>query len=311
MQFSIYQESRRGTRKSNQDRIAYCYSRDALLMLVADGMGGHLHGERAAQIAMQCITEAFRREAAPSLADPGAFLRRTIIEAHRAIVRNAEESGLPESPRTTCVVCVVQDGAAWWAHAGDSRLYYIRDGKVLARTKDHSLVQQLIDSGRIRKEAAAAHPDRNRIFNCLGSQRLPRVDLAEEGRLSTGDTLILCSDGLWGPLSEKIISSAVLKMGIMQGIPDLLDDAERRAGRDCDNISVVALTWEKQIQAAHSDRTRKQGTAPASVVTPAQTEPPPIAADAGMQGDYLSDEEIERAIDRIRIAIKRQTHDKT
>ncbi|MBE0613402.1 MAG: serine/threonine-protein phosphatase [Burkholderiales bacterium] len=310
MQFSIYQESRRGARKSNQDRIAYCYSRDALLMLVADGMGGHLHGERAAQIAMLHITEAFRREAAPGLSDPASFLHRTLTDAHRAIVRNAEESGLPESPRTTCVACVVQDNTAFWAHAGDSRLYYIRDGKVLARTKDHSLVQQLIDSGRIREEAVAAHPDRNRIFNCLGSQRLPRVDLSGEMPLSAGDTLILCSDGLWGPLSEKIISSAVLNMGIMQGIPDLLDDAERRAGRDCDNISVVALTWEEQIQAARPDRTRKQGTAPVSVVTPPQIEPPP-AAEAEAQSDYLSDEEIERAIERIRNALKGQTHDKT
>ena len=244
MQFSIYQESRRGARKTNQDRIAYCYSRDALLMLVADGMGGHLRGELAAEIVLQYITGAFRRAAKPGLSDPRSFLRQTISAAHRAIIQNADDRGLPESPRTTCVACVVQDNAACWAHAGDSRLYHIRDGAILARTRDHSLVQQLIDRGRIREEAVAAHPQRNRIFNCLGSQRSPRVDLSEETRLNPGDTLILCSDGLWSPLSGKIIGSAVLKMGIMQGVPELLDEAERRAGRECDNLSVVALTWE-------------------------------------------------------------------
>lgn len=294
MQFSIYQESRRGARKSNQDRIAYCYSREALLMLVADGMGGHLHGEMAAQSAVEVITAAFRREAKPRLADPAAFLRRSIIEAHRAIVRNAEDSGLPESPRTTCVACVVQDGAARWAHAGDSRLYHLREGRVLARTKDHSLVQQLIDSGRIREEAFAAHPERNRIFNCLGSQRLPRVDLSAETVLDYGDTLILCSDGLWSPLSAKIISSAVLKMGIMQGVPELLDEAELRAGRECDNLSVVALTWEEQVRPAPTEPAAGAATTPAA--EPAQEV-------------YLSDAEIERAIAQIRDSMKRQTND--
>ena len=306
MQFSIYQESRRGTRKSNQDRIAYCYSRDAVLMLVADGMGGHLRGELAAEIAMQHISAAFRREATPRLDDPRSFLQRTITAAHRAIVRNAGESGLPESPRTTCVACIVQDDTARWAHAGDSRLYHIRAGRILAQTRDHSLVQQLIDSGRIREEAVAAHPDRNRIFNCLGSQGLPRVDLSEDTRLNTGDSLILCTDGLWGPLSGKIISSAVLNMGIMRGILELLDDAERRAGRECDNISVLALTWEGQ--AVRPFRAGTPGAASTGVVAPPPAEQ--ITA-AEAQNDYLSDEEIERAIARIRNTIKRQTHDKT
>src|SRR5512133_2496521 len=116
MQFSIYQESRRGARKSNQDRIAYCYSRDALLMLVADGMGGHLHGELAAEMAMQSVAAAFKREAKPGLPDPRAFLHQAITDAHRAIVEHAAQVKLAEVPRTTCVACVVQEGAACWAH---------------------------------------------------------------------------------------------------------------------------------------------------------------------------------------------------
>ena len=304
MQFSIFQESRRGARKSNQDRVAYCYSRNALLMLLADGMGGHLHGEIAAQIALQSITQAFRRAANPRLSDPGAFLREALAGAHRAIVQGAADAGLPESPRTTCVACVVQDGSAHWAHAGDSRLYHLREGRVLAQTRDHSLVQQLIDSGRMREEAVPAHPARNRIFNCLGSARLPRVDLSETVPLAAGDVLLLCSDGLWSPLSAKIISSAILKSGIMQAVPELLDEAERRAGHECDNLSAIAMRWEEQPAVAQSGQ------------VPAAGEPPqvlaPKAADAGAaQNDYLSDDEIERAIAHIRNAINRQTDDKT
>ena len=306
MQFSIYQESRRGARKSNQDRIAYCYSRNALLMLLADGMGGHLHGDMAAEIAVQFITQAFRREAKPSLSDPRSFLGHALSGAHRAIIRNAGDSGLAEAPRTTCVACVVQDDAVYWGHAGDSRLYHIRDGAILAQTKDHSLVQQLVDRGRVHEEAVATHPQRNRIFNCLGSVRPPRVDLSEATPLDAGDTLILCSDGLWGPLSGKIIGSAVLKMGIMQAVPDLLDEAERRAGRECDNLSAVAMTWEEHYPGARPEEVLARGRPLDPVaVLPRQ----PDASET--QNDYLSDDEIERAIARIRSAIKRQTDDKT
>ena len=130
MRFLIYQESRQGARKSNQDRIAYSYSRDALIMVVADGMGGHLHGEIAAHIAVQFITEAFQRQAQPRIDDPHRFLLDTITNAHLSILEYAEVRGLLETPRTTCVACILQDGCAYWAHVGDSRLYLLRGGKV-------------------------------------------------------------------------------------------------------------------------------------------------------------------------------------
>lgn len=302
MQFSIFQESRRGARKSNQDRVAYCYSRNALLMLVADGMGGHLHGELAAEIAARFITREFRREARPRLRDPAAFLQQALSGAHRAIVQRAEDDGLAEVPRTTCVACVVQDGAAHWAHAGDSRLYHLRDGGILAQTRDHSLVQQLVDSGRMRAEAAPAHPERNRIYNCLGSARPPRVDLSESTQMQTGDVLLLCSDGLWGPLSAKLIGGAVQKAGIMQAVPELLDQAERRSGRECDNLTAIAMSWEEPAAPAPA-------VSAESARALADTVPIPVAA--ASEGEYLSDEEIERAIARIRSTIKRQSDDKT
>ncbi len=307
MQFSIFQDSRRGARKSNQDRVAYCYSRDALLMLVADGMGGHLHGELAADIAAQFVGQAFRREARPRLRDPAAFLQRALIGAHGAIVQRAKDDALAEVPRTTCVACVVQDGAAHWAHAGDSRLYHVRAGRILAQTRDHSLVQQLIDSGRMRAEAAPAHPERNRIYSCLGSERPPRVDLSEVTRMQADDVLLLCSDGLWGPLSAKLIGGAMLNTGIMQAVPELLDQAERRAGHECDNLSAIAMSWEEP--GVHAHRV-SAGSEPAQS-EPAEPHPAPAPLAEASRGEYLSDEEIEQAIARIRNAIKRQNDDKT
>src|SRR6059036_829162 len=91
----------------------------------------------------------------------------------------------------------------------------------------------LVDQGRVREEAVAAHPDRNKIFNCIGATALPQVELSKATPLREDDTLILCTDGLWGPLPGKLIT----------GTPALLDLAELRAGADSDNLSVVAMTW--------------------------------------------------------------------
>jgi serine/threonine protein phosphatase PrpC len=240
---SIYQESRQGPRKSNQDRVAYCYSRDALCMVIADGMGGHLHGEVAAQIASQFISEALQRNAQPRLADPLKFLLESITNAHHAIVDYANVRSLLETPRTTCVACIVQDGLAHWAHVGDSRLYLIRNGRIEGQTKDHSRVQILVDAGRVREEAVAAHPDRNKIFNCLGQMGPPKVDLSRRVALRHGDVILLCTDGLWGPLTSRHICEELLRAEVMHAVPQLLDMAEVRAGREGDNASVVAMTW--------------------------------------------------------------------
>ena len=114
MRFTIYQESRRGGRANNEDRIAYSYSRDALLMVIADGMGGHHYGEVAAQIAVQTLSDAFQRDARPRLTDPFLFLQKGIMNAHCAILDYANQHRLNDVPRTTCVACVIQDDIAFF-----------------------------------------------------------------------------------------------------------------------------------------------------------------------------------------------------
>jgi serine/threonine protein phosphatase PrpC len=299
MRFSIFQESRKGARKANQDRTSYAYTRDALLMVVADGMGGHLHGEVASQIAVQLLTEAFQREAKPTLTDPAEFLQRSILDAHFALGDYATARSLVESPRTTCVACVVQNAMAYWAHAGDSRLYHLREGRIQAQTRDHSRVQMLVDQGRVREEAVHAHPDRNKIFNCVGASARPQVELSAPTPLRADDTLLLCSDGLWGPLTGKLIGASLMKHDIMKAIPELLDLAELRAGSDCDNLSVVAMTWA--------------GTH-ARVAGEVSTQTLALDAVSTQLGDFskadnsdLSDAEIERAIQEIRDAIRKHT----
>jgi serine/threonine protein phosphatase PrpC len=304
MKFSIYQDSRQGPRKMNQDRVAYAYTRDSLVMVVADGMGGHLHGEVAAQIATQFIGEAFQREAQPRLEDPFRFLLNAITNAHHSIIDYANQRNLLETPRTTCVACVVQDGLAHWAHVGDSRLYFVREGRVEHVTKDHSRVQILVDTGRIREEAVPAHPDRNKIFNCLGQMTVPRVDLSRRVALKHGDVILICSDGLWGALTSKIICEELLRADILTAVPKLLDMAEARAGKEGDNLSALAMTWADELGDEAptwiSTVTMDEKEYKSTVQQFHKTTPP---APPG----YLSDDEIERAIDEIRNAIRKHS----
>jgi len=305
MKFSIYQESRPGKRASNQDRIAYCYTRDALFMVVADGMGGHLHGEVAAQIAVQFITEAFQRESKAAMADPFMFLSAAITNAHHAILDYAADRLLPEAPRTTCVACIVQNSVAYWAHTGDSRLYVIRNGRTLAQTRDHSRVQRMLDEGLISEEEAINHPARNRIFSCLGGGHLPQIDYSKKTPLVSGDVMVLCTDGVWGPLPAEQIASAMASGNIMQAAPALLNNAEARGGANADNLSLIAMRWDEDY-AADTLGSVSTKTMPIDSFT-TQMEAFAKARQGAKPLPNLSDEEIERAIEEINTAIKKFT----
>lgn len=298
MRFTIYQESRIGRRSTNQDRIAYCYSREALLMLVADGMGGHQHGELAAHIAAQYITRAFQHSAQPALRDPALFLSRALAGAHRAILGHALERGLADTPRTTIVACVVQDGSAYWAHAGDSRLYLLRRGRILAQTRDHSRVQLLVDQGLIRREEAARHPERNRIYSCLGGHHAPQIDYSSRTVLQDGDLLALCSDGLWGPLGDEGMLAGLAGQAPGQLVPPLMDHAEQRAGDSADNLSIVAMCWHDDLGGSVPDSVSTQ-TMPLNDFT-TRLDSPERGAGSGIE---LDDDEIERAIREINATI--------
>ncbi|MDR1853873.1 MAG: serine/threonine-protein phosphatase [Azoarcus sp.] len=247
MKFTIFQESRIGRRKNNQDRIAHCYSRDSLLMVLADGMGGHLHGEVASQIAVQYMTHVFQREAQPKLHDPVMFLSRELSLAHHAILDYALEKGLREAPRTTVVACIVQDGHACWAHAGDSRLYLLRDNRIHVQTHDHSRVQLMMDQGLLDTKSAATHPNRNRVYSCLGGTHLPQIEFSRRTPLQSGDVIALCTDGVWGPLGNEGLLRGLTAENPMIAVPRVLSEAEDIAGASCDNLSIIVMAWREGI----------------------------------------------------------------
>ena len=298
MRFTIFQESRQGDRKGNEDRVGYSYSREVLLLTIADGMGGHLEGEVAAEIAVTEITRRFQQEARNRLRKPHDFLVSAVNSAHHAIVSYAVEKNLLECPRTTCVTCIVQGGSAYWAHAGDSRLYVLRGGSLVAQTSDHSRVQQMIEAGAITVEAAARHPDRNKIFSCLGGVVPPQIAISREFPLETGDTIVLSTDGFWAQIPPVLIGNMLRKQGIVDIFPGLLTEAQRRAGGESDNLSVVAMTWEAQDDPHVADTTNLDNEQFASSSNTEQL-------DMTQTNDDVTEEDIERAIAEIQSAIRK------
>lgn len=304
MEFSIFQETRRGARKVNQDRLGYVYTRDALCLVVADGMGGHVGGEIAAHIVVRLIIERFEAEAKPILSSPVLFLQRAINAAHEALGDYAERFRMVDTPRTTCVACIIQDDAAYWAHAGDSRLYLIRDGKPLARTRDHSKVQYLIDNGIITAEDANRHPDRNKVFSCLGGQFEPSVDFSPRFPLHNNDTLVLCTDGMWSAYTDQEFAEAFQSGGVQQNASALLNEAERRNGMDCDNLSVIALKWASELSGWNEGVTTQTSTLALGEFS-TQMDRTVTLAEPSTGRPALSEAEIEMAVKEITETLKR------
>lgn len=242
MKFSVFQISRKGGRDKNEDRMGYCYTKSSGLFLLADGMGGHPQGEVAAQIALQVVSALYQKAAQPEVEDVNAFFNMAIMAAHRQILRYAAEKGLIDTPRTTLVAAIVQGGVATWVHCGDSRLYFVRQGELLARTRDHSYLEQ---SHNVRPLAEPpAHVNRNVLFTCLGSPAKPVFDITGPVALQQGDKILLCSDGLWGTLDDADIVFHLGQKPVAAATPDLVERALVKAGAHSDNVTVVALEWE-------------------------------------------------------------------
>jgi PPM family protein phosphatase len=290
MNFAIAHGTRIGGRRINQDRLGHWSTAQCLLMAVADGLGGHPHGEVAAELAIRILGAAFEREARPTIEDPHAFLFRTIGAAHTEILRVGEQMELSDTPRTVLVACIVQDGTAYWTHVGDSRLYIVRNGQIAHRTRDHTVVQELVDAGRIREEAAMTHPERNRLLQCLGGYQIPKPDPTSRAPLGRNDIVLLCSDGFWNPLTQRQLLHALMTRELAPAVEELVDLAERRAGPSSDNVTVVAMRWGE-----------------GDVLADAQVEHTAVQDLTATDLDYLrvSDEDIEKAIEELKAALRK------
>lgn len=234
-----------GHREDNQDRAAVAANEAAALLVAIDGMGGHADGARAAEIGRKTLLEAFAGEAHPVF-DPLGFLHLSLGRAHEGVAAAGQGMPMEHRPRATCAVCLVQDGAAYWAHLGDSRVYHIRDGAVLERTRDHTHVEQLLREGMIREDQLHSHPMRNYVDCCIGGEAAqPEMSMSLRRPLRPGDVLLVCTDGVWANLRDAQIAGYFRQDGppLKQALAELVNRAVEASSPHSDNASAAALRW--------------------------------------------------------------------
>ena len=230
-----------GDRKEQQDRVALFGhpKRPGMLMAVlADGMGGHSGGAMAAEQVLIRARQNFEAYA-PAQETPDDLLRSVIDEAHTVIKLTRFTS--EQDPHSTAVVFTLQQGKAYWAHCGDSRLYHFRGAHTMSRSADHSLVGELQRKGRLDENEALNHPQRNVLLSCLGSDREPRINYGREESPVAGDCFLLCSDGLWAYFTDFELAATLQEFPPRAAAERLIAQVRERAGGSGDNISLAVI----------------------------------------------------------------------
>jgi len=234
-------------RENNEDRHGFWqpasdeeFARKGCLAVVADGMGGYEGGQEASRIAVETVQQIYSQSPA---GDPQQLLADGLIQSHQRILQYAEEHPNLLGMGTTCTAIAVVGKKLYFAHIGDSRLYLLRGSNISHLTRDHSYVGRLVESGAITQADAETHAQRHILTAALGAgdeivPDIPAGPLA----LHTGDTLILCSDGLWGPVKDNEIAEAVADRSPAEGCRRLVELARERGGPDNITVEIIRLS---------------------------------------------------------------------
>ncbi len=235
-------------RELNEDSGTYIQPDDpellrskGLLIVVADGMGGHSAGEVASRLAVDVITRAYYEDGD----DARSALEKAFHEANREIHKAAEKDASKNGMGTTCTALVLQNGTAISAHVGDSRLYLVREGSIYLMTEDHSAVMEMVKAGLITLEQARHHPEKNVILRAMGSH--PEVEVTtwqEPFPVKAGDRFLLCSDGLYDLVEDEEIKRIVMLSAPQTACESLIALAKERGGHDNITVGIVSLKPE-------------------------------------------------------------------
>lgn len=229
-----------GDRLEQQDRVGiFTHPKrpGALLVALADGMGGHAGGALAAEQVVHSAKLAFETSGSGDV--PREILQSAILDAHDSVrlTRYTSEA----DPHSTAALLLLAGGRADWAHSGDSRVYHFRDGELVARSRDHSYVMELVTRGVLSEAQAEQHPHKNVLTACLGDKELPRIEFGEAAPLVAGDAFLLCSDGLWAYFPDRELGRMITAFPPRQAAQALIDSARSRARGRGDNCSLAIV----------------------------------------------------------------------
>ncbi len=266
-------------REHNEDNMAYVIPKDPQVMaikgalfIVADGMGGHAAGEVASEIAVDTVSNAYYQD---DNDDVTFSLVQAIRRANAAIHQRAAENMLRSGMGTTCVAAVLRGNMAYIANVGDSRAYLVRSGQVRQISQDHSWVYEQVRAGLLTEDQARTHAQRNVITRSLGTQAEVEIDIFHE-QLQEGDTLVLCSDGLSGLVSDEELQRTVEQFMPQESVYHLVERANENGGPD--NITaIVVRVQEVGVEppgVRHPVRVGGREIADAATIDQAPTLPP-------------------------------------
>jgi protein phosphatase len=254
-------------RKHNED----CFEIDAeaQLYIVADGMGGHNHGEVASRIAVDAIRDFIteteddpryaRYRAEPDMQDHSNRLRNSIRTAHQQVLQAILQDHALQGMGTTVVGMYVRDGVAALAHVGDSRAYRLRRGQFEQLTQDHTWVNEQVLAGYLSAEQARVHPLKNVVTRALGSEKEVLVDLREI-EIEAGDVYLVCSDGLTTMLEDRdIVELLKQDKPLDQRCKDMVDCANQRGGLD--NVTVILVAVDACSDSSQEDEAEAESEA--------------------------------------------------
>jgi len=239
----------KGDRDYQQDQVALLAHprfNGCVLGVVADGMGGRSGGRKASDQVMMTTRQLFERYS-PDMDDAAALLKHIVHESH-IVIRLTAISAEQEPHSTIAAFLINPRGDCHWAHAGDSRIYHFRAGRLMHRTSDHSYVQALVDRGELTEAEASNHPHSNILIGCLGSESDPPISAHLIPQLQPGDVLLACSDGVWHYFSPAELASVLDSLTPREATEFLIDKARSRARGGGDNLSLVVVKIEALIE---------------------------------------------------------------
>lgn len=236
-------------RENNEDRYEYWesasdaeFERKGRLAIVADGMGGYEGGQEASRMAVQTVKQIYSGDGLP---DPQSLLNAGIRAAHQQILQYASEHPGLSGMGTTCTAMAVVGAHLYYAHVGDSRLYLIHEGIISRITRDHSYVNRLVETGLISSQEAETHPHRNILTAAVGAgTEISPEYPASPILLVSDDILLLCTDGLWGVVTDEDIQKTASEKQPQSACESLVRLAKERGGPD--NITLMILRIKNQ-----------------------------------------------------------------
>ncbi len=239
-------------RELNEDFFGYLSGDFGYLFIVCDGMGGSAGGELASKTAVDTILEHFSE--VPEFYTPYKELQAAFARANTKIRQIALEVPDYEGMGSTAVAALVMDDQLHLAHLGDSRIYLLRNRRLYQVTKDHSLVQAMVDKKKLKASKAANHEKKHIITKALGPRESVTAEVSSPVKLYNGDTLLLCTDGLTNEVPEKQIRSIIKKLPLEQAAQALVDAANNNGGKDNITLQLVSISGVSNLPIGYMDR---------------------------------------------------------